>query len=162
MTRTFVTFGLAALCIVAMPAGAQQERMPLGQVAGAAQVVSGDLLLIEGAQIRLHGLDAPDPGQTCETRYSVPYDCHGAARQVMERMINGDEVTCWIRDRDRNGQDIGTAALIYRGWALAYRDLTGEYSSIEARAQSRRHGMWSGRVEAPWLWRSRMHKESMR
>jgi endonuclease YncB( thermonuclease family) len=79
-------------------------------------------------------------------------------------MLDLGEVTCLAKEQDRNQQHIGvcrvlgkdlSAAMLVRGWAFAYSHLSFDYTGLEARAQARKAGMWAGRAEAPWLWRSR-------
>jgi endonuclease YncB( thermonuclease family) len=46
-----------ALCLLATPA--------LADVTGPASVIGGDTFEVQGEQIRLHGIDAPEARQTC-------------------------------------------------------------------------------------------------
>lgn len=159
-----------ALLLLASPAAAQGNRKPASpsvpnqRVAGTGIAVEGDLLTINGRPVRLMGIDAPDPGQTCLNRFGRSYDCFANATAVLRGMIQGAEVECTVADRDRNGQDQGECrvrgvdlgrAMVLRGWAFAYRSLTAAYQPAEAYAMSRRLGLWSGVVEKPWQWRSR-------
>ena len=86
-------------------------------------------------------------------------------------MLKDEEVTCTIAEKDRNGQKMGEcrvrgvdlgAAMVSRGWAFAYRSLSPTYVSGEAFAQSRTLGLWAGKVEKPWQWRSRQQRERAR
>ena len=72
---------------------------------------------------------------------------------------------------DRTGQQVGVcrvggtdlaAALVARGWAFAYRRLTPAYVGSEAFAESHRLGMWAGKIETPWQWRSRQLSKTAR
>ena len=49
--------------------------------------MEGDVVSLNGTMIRLRGIDAPDPGQSCRTMRGVEYDCFGAARLSFSR--------CW-------------------------------------------------------------------
>lgn len=157
---------LALLC--ATPAGAQTSP----PVTGPGQAIEGDLVSVNGQEFRLYGIDAPDKGQTCVNVKGTSYDCFALSTEMLRRLINDRTITCTPQDkaagkgaktalcRAENGDDLAFA-MVERGYALAYRALTPEYVTIEARASSFRLGLWAGRVEAPWLWRSRMEEEKL-
>lgn len=157
---------LALLC--AAPAGAQTSA----PVTGPGQAIEGDLVSVNGQEFRLYGVDAPDKGQTCLNVKGASYDCFALSREMLRRLINDRTITCTPQDkvagkgaktalcRAENGDDLAYA-MVERGYALAYRALTPEYAAIEARAASFRRGLWGGRVEPPWLWRSRKEEERL-
>lgn len=127
--------------------------------------LEGDLLSVNGAAVRLWGIDAPDSGQMCQTKANTSYDCFTRAKDMLSSFIGSNQITCYIRGKDRNGQSIGTCAvqgldlaalMVREGWALAYSELTHQYADLEGQAQARTKGLWAGRVEPPWRWRSRM------
>jgi len=134
-------------------------------VRGAAKAISGDTLSIDGGQIRLMGIEAPELDQICLNRYESPFDCGTVAKAALEALVKGQKVECTVAGHDRdgnsqgecrvNGADIG-GAMVARGWAFAYRSMSHAYSEAEAYAQSKRIGLWSGKVEKPHQWRSRM------
>lgn len=159
-------FALACVALLASPgmAGASLAA----SIRGAASAVEGDVILLQGRQIRLHGIDAPDPGQTCRTRLGHVYDCGEEARAMLERLLAGREVDCDVHYEAGDGRAAATCriggisvagAMVLRGWAFAAVRLAPDYVRFQALAQSRRAGMWAGRVEAPWLWRSRRLQE---
>ncbi len=141
-------------------------------VRGAGTAVEGDLLRVGGTAVRLHGIDAPDPGQTCRTPAGREYDCGDAARRVLEAILEGREVECELRVQPgADGNRVGTCrsegksiagALVVRGWAFASIKLSHHYVRAQAAAQSRKAGMWAGYVEAPWNWRTRRMQEGRR
>jgi endonuclease YncB( thermonuclease family) len=124
---------------------------------------------VGGSQVRLFGIAAPASGQLCQTRSGKEYDCFQKAIRVLQSLIEGDNaVRCTIESTDRTGQAVGLcrsrgvdlgAAMVSRGWAFAYRRLSLEYAGAEAFAQTHRLGLWAGRVETPWQWRSRQLRE---
>jgi endonuclease YncB( thermonuclease family) len=140
-------------------------------VRGQAEALEGDLLLIDRRKVRLMGIDAPDPGQICQNRYGSPFDCGSIATGVLRALVAGRAVDCTVTERDRTGMEMGEcraggvdlgAAMVARGWAFAYRSLSGAYQNNEAYAQSRRIGLWSGKVEKPWQWRTRQLRSQSR
>lgn len=172
------TGALAALLLsaLAIPAAAQNPggqgkspNMPNFKIAGQATAIEGDLLMVDGKTVRLMGIDAPDPGQRCKNRHGGEYDCFAISAAVLRNLVENDEVECVIADKDRHGMNQGEckvrgvdlgAAMVARGWAFAYRSLTPAYASAEAYAQTNRFGMWAGKVEKPWAWRSRQLREN--
>ena len=163
---------LAALLLAtALPAAAQQKQPkpppPPKQnqtVSGPGVAMTGDLVTVGGASVRLQGIAAPVAGETCETRYGAVYDCYRKSTDVLQALIGDNQVSCEIVTADRTGQKVGicsvgntdlAAAMVARGWAFAYRRLSPAYVNSEAFAESHRLGMWAGRVETPWQWKSR-------
>ena len=133
-------------------------------VTGIGVALSGDTLTVGGTSVRLRGIAAPLAGETCQTRYGVEYDCYRRATEILQALIGDGPVDCKETATDRKGQVIGFcaahgadlgAAMVARGWAFAYRRLDGRYVRAEAFAESHRIGMWAGKIETPWQWRSR-------
>ena len=70
------------------------------QITGTATVTDGDTLRIDGARIRLHGIDAPEAAQTCIARDTV-WHCGGEATRALAHLVAGHTITCHQRDIDR-------------------------------------------------------------
>ena len=132
--------------------------------------MEGDVVSVKGTMVRLRGIDAARSGP------DLPDDCgvsNMTASAPLATSFKSDAVicgpvTCRARELDRSQHRIGvcrvlgkdlSAAMLVRGWAFAYSSLSADYSGLEARAQARKAGMWAGRVEAPWLWRTRKLNE---
>jgi endonuclease YncB( thermonuclease family) len=178
MTRRHAALLAALMLATALPAAAQQKQPktppPPHQnqvVSGPGVAMSGDLLTVGGASVRLQGIAAPVAGETCQTRYGALYDCYRKSTDVLQALIGTSEVSCEITATDRTGQKIGLckigntdlgAAMVARGWAFAYRRLSPAYVSPEAFAESHRLGMWAGRVEMPWQWKTRKLSDSVK
>lgn len=168
-------FLLLFLLLAATPALAQSQpaapKSQLPTTSGSGMALEGDLLSVNGAAVKLWGIDAPDAGQKCRTKQGREYDCFMVAKNTMAGIIGKNQITCYIRGKDHNGQSIGTcaiqgldlAALIVRaGWAMALRSLATQYGILEAEAQAKNRGLWAGPVEAPWEWRIRQQAEKKR
>ena len=159
------TFGIAILyALMTSHAFGMEET----ELSGAGSAMEGDVVSLKGTMIRLRGIDALDPGQICRTMRGIEYDCFGTAKAQLQQMLDLGEVTCLAKEQDRSEHRIGvcrvlgkdlSAAMLVRGWAFASRRLSTDYRGLEARAQARKAGMWAGRVEAPWLWRTRKLNE---
>jgi endonuclease YncB( thermonuclease family) len=156
----------AALALAVLAAsGPSLAQRPLGTTEGESPAVSdSDVLEMPDGPVRLAGLDAPDLGQLCVSGFGRVFDCHRAAVLFLETATRGNRVSCEVLGRDPSGLRVGrctvrgydlNAMMVRAGWAFAYRSLGHDYSNQESRAQAARSGVWSGRAEAPWIWRSR-------
>ncbi len=129
---------------------------------GTATVIDGDTLDVHGTRIRLHGIDAPESGQTCLDANEEPWRCGQKAALALADHIGRAPVLCEGQDHDRygriiavctlNGKDIG-AWMVRKGWAMAYLRYSDDYARDEAMAHAVGRGIWQGTVTAPWVWR---------
>ena len=74
---------------------------------GPAQVIDGDSLMIDGREIRLHGIDAPEWNQTCETSTGKLAAGQEATSWLRSRIAN-NIVSCAASKKDRYGRLIAT------------------------------------------------------
>jgi len=143
--------------VAALPPPRIDPAAPAGAaiLTGRASVIDGDTLEIKGRRIRLHGIDAPESGQTCY-RNGRAWDCGHAASQALKRFIDGRTVTCTELDVDRFGRSVArctvggediNAWLVRNGWAVAYRRFSEVYVREEAEARAARRGIWDSRFE---------------
>lgn len=132
-------------------------------IVGSASIIDGDTLEIHGVRIRLHGIDAPESGQTCTDPKGRAWRCGQQAALKISEKIGRSSVTCEGRTRDRynrlvsvcyvGGQDINRWMVI-EGWAASYRRYSSDYAHEEAVAISLRRNIWSGTFDLPWNWRA--------
>ncbi len=144
-----------ALMLMLLPAVA------LADVSGPARVIDGDTIEVAGERVRLHGIDAPESGQSC-LRHGVAWQCGAEASQALRELVRNRPVRCDERGRDRyrrlisvcwaNGVDLN-GRMVALGMALAYRRYSTAYVHQEARAKAARAGMWAGPFIPPWNWR---------
>ncbi|MCY4153555.1 MAG: thermonuclease family protein [Aestuariivita sp.] len=129
---------------------------------GIARVIDGDTLELNGAVIRLHGIDAPEADQTCGDRKGAPYRCGRVATQALIEWIGDQPIRCGTRNRDQYGRWIAVctladmdlnARLVRNGHALAYRRFSRDYVAAEDEAREQNQGMWAGTFTPPWDWR---------
>ena len=124
------------LSFAAVSAGAQT-------VSGVVRVIDGDTFDLGGTRIRLHGIDALEASQTCETDGGQAWACGDwTTREVRDR-YQGAEARCEALDRDRydrivarchvGGVDVGQA-LVQEGLAFAYRKYSMDYDLEEKAA----------------------------
>ena len=133
-------------------------------ITGKPRVIDGDTIHIGDTKIRLHGIDAPEMKQTCRTSKGKEQMCGVLAKQALERLVKGQDVTCkgYTRDRYKRliavcyvGQLNINEQMVADGWALAYRRYSTDYVRAETLAKSRREGMWRTEFVPPWKWRKR-------
>ena len=133
-------------------------------VTGKARVIDGDTIWIANTKIRLHGIDAPEMKQTCRTSKGKEQLCGQLAKQALQRLIQGQDITCKGDERDRYGRLIAVcytgpydlnAKMVRQGWALAYRRYSMDYVDDENAAKVARKGLWRGEFVPPWEWRNK-------
>lgn len=137
-----------------------------GQVAdaaltGTARIIDGDTLEVNGARVRLHGIDAPETAQNCRSGARV-WSCGREATRALARRIGSRPVACKELDRDRYGRVVAVCSvggedlngwMVAEGWAFAYRKYSMRYLAEEMAAKVAKRGVWRGDVVAPWDWR---------
>jgi endonuclease YncB( thermonuclease family) len=132
--------------------------------AATARVVDGDTLEIAGVRYRLHGIDSPEAGQTCEKKGGGHWACGKAAIAEMQDLVaNG--VSCDDRGgNDDYGRTIGVcvatdgtvvnARMVETGNAWAYMKYSKDYAPLEKAARDAGIGVWQAKTEEPWVYRS--------
>ena len=130
-------------------------------IVGRASVIDGDTLEIHGTRISLHGIDAPESGQSCLVQ-SQPSRCGQQAALALAERIGAQTVTCEPKGRDQfqtvvavcsAGAENLNAWLVAAGMALAYRQDSTDYVRQEKAAAKKKTGIWRGAFVKPWKWR---------
>ena len=129
---------------------------------GKISVIDGDTVEMHGKRIRLHGIDAPESGQTCINKNRKNYRCGKLAAQLLSKIIGWNTVTCKVMDIDRYGRAIAVCSikqkdineqLVEEGLALAYRQYSKDYVLAEKTVRKAKKGLWQGDFIKPWDWR---------
>lgn len=146
------------------PAGrAPPDRAGKRAASGPVRVVDGDTLDLDGARIRLHGIDAPERAQRCTAAAGRAWPCGREATLALTRMVAGRRPLCTERDRDGYGRSVAVCtvdgrdinrAMVAAGWAVAYTRYSRDYEGDEAAARRARLGVWQGGFERPDVYRA--------
>ena len=75
--------------------------LALADITGKPRIIDGDTIHIGKTKIRLHGIDAPEMKQTCRTRKGEEQMCGQLAKEALQRLVKGQDVTCKGDKRDR-------------------------------------------------------------
>lgn len=125
----------------------------------APHVVDGDTLSIEGQEVHLRGIDAPELHQSCRRSDGSAFFCgQEAARALAAIVANG--ITCEPADHNSlvtcRDQDDGDIALhLVRSGLVTANEADGEYRVAEHQARIQRIGIWEGSFLHPRIWRER-------
>ncbi|MCX8506038.1 MAG: thermonuclease family protein [Alphaproteobacteria bacterium] len=160
--------------VVARNYGADKvaPNSPQQVIAGRANVLDGDTLIINRVHIRLFAIDAPEMEQVCAGPNNPRWRCGLSARKQLAAAIAQQIVTCRGRAIDdykrlvavcftasAGGQDIDlNQFMVAEGWAMAYRRFSTIYVAHEERAHTAKLGLWASQFMPPWEWRRRQHK----
>jgi endonuclease YncB( thermonuclease family) len=145
-----------AFALTVTPAGAQVIKGP-------AIVLDGNSLDVQGQQIRMHGVDAPELDQTCADISGKRYYCGRRAAFELADWIGDRQVRCRLEGivgPDNRpfafctvrGQHI-SRWLIDHGWAIAFRQFSTDYVAAEKIARDNSVGIWEGEFVSPGQWR---------
>lgn len=133
-------------------------------ISGYPRVISGSVLKINGLNVKLFGIDAPDVGQTCANNHGQAYYCGHEALTWLQEWIADRPVTCHILGKIERGWATGAcfvddnkydvaASVVNAGWAVAYAKNTKMYVAYEQQAAENKRGLWQGTFYKPWDWR---------
>ncbi len=153
-----VTLALAALAIWGV-------RRFGGFEGAGIRVIDGDSLLVDGREVRLHGIDAVELHQTCREPAGREWPCGRLARAHLRKLVRDRSLTCRTIDEDRYGRIVARCVtdegmdvaerMVRDGWAVAYVRHSPAYVMAERDARDARRGIWAGRFTPPEEWRAR-------
>lgn len=161
-----ITAILGAGFLVAIANGHPESYLPEESLTGAARVIDGDTLVVNGVHIRLYGIDAPEQDQPCNDAQGFPYRCGLIATGKMQTLLSDRTVTCQPLDVDRYGRTVAACSasgvdlgdfMVRSGWAVDYTryDADGRYKEAEDEARAAHRGIFQGPFMQPEQWRHR-------
>lgn len=97
----------AMIALMVATLGPASSHAEPAMISGTARVVDGDTIDVGVVRIRLHGIDAPEAGQTCGTADGGTWQCGTASTNRLAELMEGQQVECEALDRDPYGRVIG-------------------------------------------------------
>lgn len=149
IVRAYLLMGLAA--------ATSAHAGPSQPLYGIARAGDGDSLEINGTRIRLYGIDAPEFDQSC-TKGGAQWACGAEAADQLSKLVTGRDVRCVPTGVDQYQRIVAhctvgptdvNAAMVERGYAVAFRKYSNEYVAIENRAKAAKRGIWAGVFAMP-------------
>lgn len=151
------------------------ESRQLSSAAGVADIegrgsaVSGDVLRVASTTVRLNGIEAPLPNQTCSDAGGRQWTCGEAARQALARVLRSGRVACDLsgsgdlRTGNCRVNDTDVAAKLVRGGhVFASTGLFAPYGGDEREARAGKSGIWAGEAARPSEYRDQKWDEAKR
>ena len=135
-------------------------------ISGLAEAIDGNTLVLRTTSesqvvIRLHAIDAPDPGQTCRANGQY-WNCGQEASKTLADLVDGRQLKCLACGYDELGRtlalcrdgetDIG-ASMVRSGMALGRAFFSNALHASEAWAEMEGLGLWRGDFVDPLAWR---------
>ncbi len=129
------------------------------------KVIDGDSLEINGKNIRLIGIDAPEYLQPCYDTNNQKYQCGQKSLQYLQKLVDdavkrGDKIKCHKESVDRYKRDLSICyagklnlnkEMVRAGWATIYRH--DMFQAEEKEAKKTKRGIWQGRFMHPEIYR---------
>ncbi|CUH31289.1 Succinoglycan biosynthesis protein ExoI [Jannaschia seosinensis] len=131
-------------------------------ISGVPDVLDGDTLDIGPVRVRLHGIDAPETGQSCNAGGGATWRCGARAAMRLSELIGARPITCDALDRDPYGRIIGRCRadgldladrLVTEGLAWAFAEYSTDDIQAESDARDRGVGIWQAPTQTAWAYR---------
>jgi len=157
--KMWVTIILLSLCLLYLSIPAFAETL---------KIKDGDSFVLNGVEIRLWGIDAPEYNQQCQTS-GKSYPCGREAMAFFENLLTPlpfilckkktgakketrKVAQCFIEDTDI------AEILVLNGHAIDDKYFsTGHYKLAEEQAKTQKRGIWRGKFMIPREWRKIHH-----
>ena len=124
---------------------------------GRGHAIDGDSIEVDGVEIRLQGIDAPEAEQMC-TRAGRSWACGREAARRLRQKLRAGPVRCEGSEDDQHdrllarcwqGKTDLNRWLVEQGWAVSF----GGYQGAERQARRNKRGIWAGEFQRPVEWR---------
>ncbi len=165
MTLDFTRFPAWAGMILCLVPALLWSPVPAAAAAGQEiRVKDGDSFVLNGEEIRLWGIDAPEFFQTCRNQAGQYYSCGRQEKDHLRYLIGDRAIRCEATTRAKNetrtvarcfvGTDDLWQEMVRSGWSVEYKYFSnGVYTADELQAKNSRRGLWAGVFQNPRDWR---------
>ncbi len=128
-------------------------------IEGRARVIDGDSVVVDGYEVRMVGIDAPEGRQKCQ-REGREWPCGEVSTRGLRKLTDRKTVKCAVEGRDKHRRLLAVCmvgnrdlnrAQVRNGLAVSY----GRYKNEEHDAREDKKGVWSGTFEYPKAWRDK-------
>ena len=130
-------------------------------ITGLPTIIDGDSIRVNGLEMRLLGIDAPELFQICGNKQNK-YFCGKLAKNHLLELVGGRPITCNYRKFDKYnralafcflGDRLLNLQMIKDGWAVSYYNFRKE----ERSARKAKLGIWHSEFQKPKDWRKKHH-----
>ncbi|HVX34636.1 MAG TPA: thermonuclease family protein [Hyphomicrobium sp.] len=142
------------------------------EISGRAIAITGDLMRVDGALVRIGGVEAPESRQPCYRANGRRWNCASAAKSNLARVVRGRRVTCTPSGGENTGgyviaqcsvgkADLATE-LVESGSVFAVSSYFSSLSGVEDAARKAKKGIWQGEIQRPQEWRDQQWQDAKR
>ncbi|MBL4891707.1 MAG: thermonuclease family protein [Rhizobiaceae bacterium] len=129
------------------------------EIAGGVKIIDGDSLRVDGEEVRLIGIDAPESKQFC-VKHGKKWSCGREASRHLRQLVSRGEINCKGTGYDKYDRLLAKCSaggvelnqmMVRDGWAVSL----GNYAYEETKAEAAKAGIWAGKFDYPQDWRRR-------
>ncbi len=133
---------------------------------GQVRVIGADDLMVDGVRIRLFGIDSPEFEQSCIDKNGKSYACSVSATNYLTKIVT-PQTYCRSKGVDKydrvlavcyTGKKDLNAAMVKKGWAVAYDRYSKDYLKEQEFAKKNKLGIWQGQFMKPEDFRIQFYK----
>jgi len=126
---------------------------------GRAHIIDGDSIVVQGVEIRLLGIDAPELGQRCR-KQGTSWACGAESSHRLRSFTRDKKLKCTGNRYDQHDRLLAVCHLdgreinrwmVEQGWAVSFDG----YPGPERTARKAGSGIWASDFERPREWRKR-------
>lgn len=141
------------------------------ELSGRAIAITGDLMRVDGALVRIGNIEAPESRQPCYRADGRRWNCASAAKSGLARVIRGRRVTCTPSEQDNGGYVVAQCSvgeadlateLVRNGYVFAVSSYFGALGGEEDAARTAKKGIWQGEIQRPQEWRDQQWQDAKR
>jgi len=154
---------VALVCVMAGALLYAIAHLPGAEIGGGAGVIDGDSLRVDGQELRLFGIDAPEAQQTCLKADGTIWPCGREAARHLRALVRSGAVICRGHGTDRYDRLLArckagatdlNAQMVVDGYAVTTLEGMALYRSHESAARDAGLGLWQGPFVRPADWRA--------